>query len=399
MSSISRPDTAVPPVKASSPAPAGAGRRIDVLDVLRGIAILGTLGTNIWLFTHPAGPPSAFSLLPESGSTVETVLRYLTNGKFLALLTLLFGVGLELQYRSALRKGKRWPGRYLWRTALLFLEGALHFVLVFEFDVLVGYAFIALIVAHLIGRGERSVRRWMVAMGTVHLALISLLTLALLTANASGGSFGDPGLYATGSYAEQVEMRLDRFVLYRFETLLVIPMGVVLFLLGSRLLRAGAFENDERGTRLRNRLMLVGLGAGAPLNLVTAFAGPEWFLVDRYVLPPLVAVGLLGLVTTLALRATGAPGPLRRGVTAVGRTALSGYVFQNLAASALCYGWGLGLAARLDWARPWWPVLAWAAIVTALLVLSSLWLRRFSRGPLELVWHWAYLAPLRGNRS
>ena len=145
--------------------------------------------------------------------------------------------------------------------------------------------------------------------------------------------------------------------------------------------------------------MLVGLGVGAPLNLVTAFAGPAWFMVDRYLLPPLVAVGLLGLVTTLVHRATGVPGLFRRGMTAVGRTALSGYVFQNLAASALCYGWGLGLAARLDWARPWWPVLAWAGIVTTLTILSSLWLRRFSRGPLELVWHRAYLAPQRSDRS
>lgn len=29
--------------------------RIVALDVARGIAILGTLGTNIWIFTDPAG--------------------------------------------------------------------------------------------------------------------------------------------------------------------------------------------------------------------------------------------------------------------------------------------------------------------------------------------------------
>jgi len=392
--------TVLPPAKAAPSAPPGTDRRIDVLDVLRGIAIIGTLGTNIWLFTHPMGPPSIFSAAPDTGSALELLLRYLTNGKFLALLTLLFGVGLELQYRSALRKRKRWPGWYLWRTALLFVEGALHFVLVFEFDVLVGYAFIALIVAYLVGRGERSVRRWMAGMGAVHLALVVLITFALLTANASGGgALGHPDVYAAGGYLDQVELRLSRFLLFRFETFLVIPMGVVLFLLGSRLLQAGAFEDGERGARLRNRLMLVGLGVGAPLNLVTAFAGPAWFMVDRYLLPPLVAVGLLGLITTLVHRATGVPGLFRRGMTAVGRTALSGYVFQNLAASALCYGWGLGLAARLDWARPWWPVLAWAGIVTTLTILSSLWLRRFSRGPLELLWHRAYLAPQRSDRS
>lgn len=32
-----------------------AGPRIDSLDVIRGVAIIGTLGTNIWLFSHPWG--------------------------------------------------------------------------------------------------------------------------------------------------------------------------------------------------------------------------------------------------------------------------------------------------------------------------------------------------------
>lgn len=29
--------------------------RIQALDVARGVAILGTLATNIWIITHPAG--------------------------------------------------------------------------------------------------------------------------------------------------------------------------------------------------------------------------------------------------------------------------------------------------------------------------------------------------------
>ncbi|MET9340441.1 DUF418 domain-containing protein [Nonomuraea sp. NPDC003804] len=365
--------------------------RIDALDVLRGVAIMGTLGTNIWIFTVPAGPAGILAMGGAPG-TAETLLRFLSNGKFLGLLTLLFGIGLELQYRSAVRKGLTWPGRYLWRAALLFAEGLLHYILIFEFDVLMGYAITSMVVAYLIGRSERTVRIWMVAAGTVHVTLVALLTLALLAEDAPGGS-GAVTLYSRGGWTDQVAARLEHVLLLRAELVFIVPMGVVLFLLGSRLLRAGVFE--ERGAGLRRKLALAGLGVAAPLNLVTSFAGPAWFAVDRYILPPLVALGLLALLTSIVLGMKGAPGVMRRGLAGVGRTALSCYVFQNLAASVLCYGWGLGLAVRLDGLRPWWVPVAWAAICLLFMTLAALWLRRFDRGPLELAWQWAYQAPWR----
>ncbi|WP_342774805.1 DUF418 domain-containing protein [Nonomuraea longispora] len=364
-------------------------RRIEALDVLRGVAIMGTLGTNIWIFTAPGGPLDVLQL--SGGGTVETFVRFLSNGKFLGLLTLLFGIGLELQYRSAVRRGLAWPGRYLWRSALLLAEGTLHYVLIFEFDVLMGYAVTAMIVAYLVGRSERAITGWMIGVGTFHAALVVLTTVALQASAepATGGGVGH--LYTGGSWLDQVAARLQYAALFRVELIIIVPMGIVLFLLGVRLLRAGLFE--ERGARLRRRLIVVGLGAGVPLNLATSFAGDGWLVVDRYLLAPLVALGLLGLITTVVLGLRGAPGPVRRGLTNVGRTALSGYVFQNLVAAVLCYGWGLGLASRLDAYRPWSVPVAWAAICLLITVLASLWLRRFRRGPLETAWQWAYEAP------
>nr|WP_184945603.1 DUF418 domain-containing protein [Planomonospora venezuelensis] len=361
---------------------------------------MGTLGTNIWIFTDPGGPAGVLDALAQPGA-VETFLRFLTNGKFLALLTLLFGVGLELQYRSARRRGAPWPGWYLWRAALLFAEGLIHYFLIFEFDVLMGYAVTSMIVACLIGRSDRVVRAWIIGVGVVFAVVIGLLTAALSAGRdtAAGPASGEDTLFSAGSYAEQVAARAELFVLYRLEAVFIVPLGIVLFLLGSRLMRAGVFERSERGAALRRKIMIVGLGAGVPLNLLTSYAGEDWFLVDRYLLPPLVALGLLGLVATLAHRVSGAPGPVRRGLTAVGRTALSCYVFQNLVGAALCYGWGLGLAARLDGLRPWWVPVAWAGVCLLFMTLASLWLRRFDRGPLELLWQWAYQAPQRSRRG
>ena len=365
--------------------------RLTAIDLVRGVAILGTLGTNIWIFTAPNGPADLLGTAnPDTVSgAVETALRTLANGKFLALLTLLFGVGLELQYRSALRRGGRWPGWYLWRAALLFTEGLLHYLLIFEFDVLMSYAVTSMLVAHLIGRSDRATGWWIGVMGALHLAFIGVVTAALLSGRASTGA-QPTDLYTRGSWSQQVASRLAEWPTYRLEAIFIIPMSVALFLVGARLHRAGVFAAD--GQRLRNRLMIAGFGIGVPLNLLTAFAGPGWFMVDRYVLPPLVALGLLGLIPSVLRTGTG---PLGRGLNSVGRTALSCYVFQNLVACALCYGWGLGLAGELDWARPWWTIAAWAGICATFMALSTWWLRRYQRGPLEAAWHWAYRLPQR----
>lgn len=80
---------------------------------MRGTAILGTLGTNIWIFTDPAGPAGWLrSTGNRDGSladVVESLLLFLVNGKSVALLSIMFGVGLELQYRSARRRDEHGP--------------------------------------------------------------------------------------------------------------------------------------------------------------------------------------------------------------------------------------------------------------------------------------------------
>ncbi|HYH30749.1 MAG TPA: DUF418 domain-containing protein [Pseudonocardia sp.] len=365
------------------------GTRVAALDVLRGVAILGTLATNVWIFAEPGGPAAWLTNGFAAGDPVEAGLQALANGKFLALLTLLFGVGIELQYRSAARRGDPWPGRYPVRATILFAEGLVHYLLVFEFDVLMGYAIASVLVAYLVGRSDRVVRAWAGAVGGVYAAILLGVTALLLALpdDPPAQAASDPSL--TASWPQQVQLRLEHFALFRIELLLIVPSSVVLFLVGSRLMRSGAFAADEAGARIRRRLAALGLGLGVPLNALTTVAGPDWFLVNRYLVPPLVAIGLLALGTTLVLRARRA-GPLRRGVTAVGRTALSCYVLQNVLAAVLCYGWGLGLAERFAGAGPWWVVVLWAGISAVLLVVAPLWLRRHDRGPLELVMHRVY---------
>ncbi|GGT20651.1 DUF418 domain-containing protein [Streptomyces purpureus] len=393
-----------------SAAPAPLARRLPLLDVLRGAAILGTLMTNVWIFASPGSEWSVLNGLvdvdplhdPSVASVAESLFRFLADGKFLALLTILFGVGLAIQYDSAARRGEPWPGRYWRRAAFLFLEGTVHFLLVFAWDVLMGYAVTALLVSRLLARSERVRNRVMWTAAVVHLSLVSLATLALVAAG-DGGEGGNGGesalsgevvdLYAHGSYAEQIAFRFSNAIVLRLEPIVSFGLLVFLFLLGIRLYRAGAFTDTGAGRRIRARMAAWGLGLGLPLNAVVTLAGPDFFALGRYGAAPLVAIGYIGLIGW-ALDRLPVPSVVTGGLSAVGRTALSCYVLQNVLSTLVCYGIGLGLTEHFAGQGPWWVMTLWATISLTLIAGSWLWLRRFSHGPLESVQRWA-LTPRR----
>lgn len=371
--------TATAPERTAAP----AAKRLPLLDVLRGVAILGTLGTNVWIFTSAhgeAGPLLGYGI--TGGGPFGEVFELLANGKFLSMLTVLFGVGLAIQYRSAEKKGRRWPGRYHWRALFLFAEGTVHFVLLFAWDVLMGYAVTAITVAWLLKRSERAQRAVMWTALSLHLAII-----ALITAATALGPGNDPSrdaevaaLYADGSWLDQVRFRLDHALVFRIEPIITFPMLVFLFLLGVKLFRAGAFGAEDAGRRIRKRLMAWGLGLGLPLNIAVQFAPDDFLYAERYLVAPVVMLGYIGLTGFLVERLR--RGPVMTALESLGRTALSGYILQNLLASVVCYGWGLGLAARYG-TQAWFAPALWLGISAFLLIGSRLWLRRFSSGPAE----------------
>jgi uncharacterized protein len=355
------------------------------------MAILGTLGTNIWVFSA-AGTP-LFTSLTQTSVGIQSLFEVFSNGKFLSMLAMLFGVGIAIQFDAAQRHGESWPGHYLWRTTLLFLEGLFHFALLFEGDVLMGYALTAVIVAFLLRRGERAIS-W--GLG-VAIALHGLLIvgLAALAASAAPGSSTGSELdsYATllinGTYIEQVAFRLNNMLLLRAEPILALPYTVALFLLGVLLYRSGFFALNPDKERVQRALMRWGLGLGLPLNALTLLPtlapgllgdGGEvlLFLSLRYGFSALLALGYIGLVMELLRR-----WPQRRAwnaLSGVGRTALSTYLSQSIILSLIFYGWGLGLGSQLSDGQ---IALLFVVIAAVQLYIAQFWLKYWRTGPLE----------------
>lgn len=367
--------------------------RITGLDIARGVAILGTLGTNIWIFSHPGGMLGYLGSPTTQGAPawqtgIEAVLQQLAQGKFLGLLTLMFGIGLAIQAESAQQRGRRWPGPYLWRVAILFLDGLLHYLLVVEFDVLMGYAVTGAVAAYVVARSPRAQRIWITVTATVHAALVALLTAgAWLAGDSSLGGMPNPNPYRDGSWWDLVLLRIDNPVVFRFEPVFLLFLGIAMFLVGNRLYRAGLFTAE--GARLRRRLMLPGAVA-FPIDMWLGLSSANWLFLTRYGTAPVVALGLLALIAGLTRsRPTGWASTR---LAELGRVALSGYVLQNLLASVLFYGWGFDLGSVAPEWRLAATVAGWVTVSALVLTAAHLWLRRFRRGPLEWLWAVMYEA-------
>ncbi|QLY27884.1 DUF418 domain-containing protein [Nocardia huaxiensis] len=389
---------------AVSTATASAGARsarLAALDVLRGIAILGTLGTNIWIFTNTSGLVGYIAGDEQPSGAwywAEAVLQQLAQGKFLGLLTIMFGIGLAIQQASAVRGGRAWPGGYPIRAGLLFLDGLLNFFLVAEFDVLMGYAVTGLVVAFVLATSPKAQRRWLIIAASIHTAMLTLAAVGMILAagqpDSSEPKTVEPTPYADGSFWDLVVYRWDNLLVFRLEAIVIFPMSVALFLLGARLFRAGVFLPE--GARIRKRLMIIGFGVAAPLDFALGvFGGGDLILFTRYGLAPFVAMGILALVAQFYLHRP-APGLIGRRFSEVGRMALSCYILQNLVAGAICYGWGLGLAELVSPnSRVPFTVGVYVVVAAIMLLFAHLWLRRFERGPVEWMWNLSYRALTR----
>ncbi|KAA9151490.1 DUF418 domain-containing protein [Microbacterium lushaniae] len=216
-----------------------------------------------------------------------------------------------------------------------------NYILIAEFDVLMGYAVTGAAVAWLLMTRPRTQRVMIAVFGALHLVLITGI-VALVALNPSSGSLPPgPSPYATDSFLGLAAFRLEKVVLFRAEPVLIGFLTLAMFLIGARLLRAGIFAAE--GGRLRRRLMFLG-AVEFPVDFALGVAGgPAGLLAERYLVAPLVALGLLAFIAELRLR-RGTQGWVAQRTRDVGRVALSAYMLQNLLGGALFYGWGLALA-------------------------------------------------------
>jgi uncharacterized protein len=378
--------------------------RIESLDVLRGVGVLGIFMVNVQAFAMTpygyANPTIEADFGPE-GAAVWTWVVTLFQMKFITIFSALFGAGIVLMGgegddpdRSALH-GRR----MLWLLAI----GALHAYALWYGDILMPYA-----VAGLLLTGARgwNVRRLVVVGAALVLATSVLIAAAtgaaaVLTedeyAKLVAEAWAPPPDVVTAEQAlfrsawpERFGRMADLATEHELEQLVYfLPRFLGVMMLGMALLKSGFLTGRWRIAHYAFVAALAPLGAllswqAARLQIAADFEllgiVPAQALLFAASLPQ--AWGYAALVV-LACR-PGALRAMRAPFAAVGRMALSCYLGCSLIGWFVFWGPpGLGRIGELDRLDQVEFVL-WTWL--AMLVVAPLWLKAFAFGPVEWAW-------------
>ena len=376
-------------------------------DQLRGIALLGIILVNVPFMAISGQSYTDASVATGLDRTVAFLITMLVAGKFYILFSFLFGYSALFILKDGSKVNRR---VYRRRLIALLLLGLAHAIFFFIGDILVTYALLGFALLLLVKRSDRAL--WLTALIVYVVAAFWILVLAALTAaltlldpqaaTAEVALFdGYDAAMADGTFWQAA---LERLELYPVVAVQVIfgqgSLAFVAFCLGMLAARHRFLGRLEEFRPWLRRGAIWGLAIGLPLQfactwfilapgLPVGLAAEPQSLVATSVLLVVAPIRSVGYICSLALlRFPRLLSPFAR----PGQASLTIYLGESVLLCVIFCGWGFGLFGTLGAAAVTAIAIAcWAVLAVAM----SLWLRRFSQGPLEwLVGRWTK-GPLR----
>ncbi len=382
--------------------PTSRRARIEGLDTLRGVAVLGIFMMNVQAF---AMVPMAYqnpSIGPMGGT--DTLLWHVADAffmqKFVTIFSALFGAGIVLM--MGLEKDAQRRNLHLRRMGWLLLFGVLHWSFIWFGDILMLYAICGLIVFGMRRMGLTS----LTVLGLMFFAIGSALNhgastaLYLLpeSAQATALAFWSPSpedvqaeaaLYAAPYFERIAETWGYSAGLQAKVAIGFLPAVIGIMLWGMALFKSGFLKGEWKASTYAVIAVLAPLAAAVSWwtgdqKLATGFDFLDGLgaMTIHYWVAPLQSLGYAAIVYWII--ASGVGRALMTPFRAAGRMAFTNYIACSVGAALIYYGPpGLGLIGEVDRTHQLIVVLAFWAVI---LVVSPLWLAVFRYGPLEWLW-------------
>ncbi|MBB4826762.1 uncharacterized protein HNO89_004044 [Sporosarcina luteola] len=386
-------------------------KRINVLDALRGFALLGILLVNINFFNESLMTIN-YGGLPVEGwlnKTIDTLTVLFVNGKFMLLFAFLFGYGAVILYRNAEAAGKKFTWMFVKRMLALLLFGILHAVFLWYGDILSIYAIVGLIFLMFVKRRPKT----LLTLSIVFSLLIPVIMSAAMLLGNQAGTEGmedlyaidpmelqlfqqqDQQLYGAGTYMEMTMKRIVEYQSSFFNMVLFLPQILGTFLLGAYFGKRKLLEDIQSKKTFMVKLGWIGGIAGLALTVPRFFMDSSNSLLDIFSIFIGAPLLMLSYVACFSLLYTRHPKWLHL-FSYPGKMAFTMYILQSILCGFIFYSYGLGLFGTMTL----WQTMATAFLLFGLqIVISAIWLKRFRTGPLEYVWRVMYKGKNGARRS
>lgn len=387
--------------------PVRSSDRYAILDVLRGLALLGIALANFPEFSlYSFLPVEAAGAMPTAG--IDRIVHYLQyifiDGKFYTIFSLLFGIGFSIIITNAARKGANGFRIFYRRMFVLLLIGFLHLMFLWSGDILMLYALLGMLLPLFRNASNRALLVWAFVLMAIPVAVDFIVELS--------------GIYPSASVVELQQFYCNKYGITdeNFAYWLRDAEhygGTFEFLIQGALVRVQEFIDGNRYFKVmglfllgfcigRNRLYTdlagfmpqlkriarYGFIIGLPLSFIYAWSamnGRPWGLGTHAALY-FASVFPLGFAYVAGICLCYLQHPQWKGFrffAMPGRMALTNYIGQSAFGMLLFYGIGFGFGASVGLV---YVVLIAAGVWIVQALFSSFWLHCCQFGPLEWIW-------------
>lgn len=375
--------------------------RIDIADVLRGLAVMGIIVLHtIEHFNFYSFPDTTNQslFLNFTDKAIWNSMFFVFGGKAYAVFALLFGFSFFIQDNNQQRKGKDFRGRFLWRLFLLFILGNIN-AMFFTGEILVMYSLIGVVlvlVCRLPNRIVFPIALFLllqpVEWGRIIYALINP---DLVAGKSLAGYYFKQAfeVQANGTFFETIRMNLCYGQLasltWAWEYGRIFQTAA-LFMLGMLAGRTGIFLYSEKNLKRWMSILAYALICYFPLtglnNLLPDFITNKVVLKSLgLIIQSLVNFSFMLILVTgviIAFYTTRLRGLLMK-ITPYGKMSLTNYITQSIIGSLLFYNWGFAFHKDLGIT---YSFLVGLALFIIQFTFCNWWMKHHHHGPLEYIW-------------
>lgn len=371
-------------------------QRIKSIDSLRGLAVIGIIFVNIldMLFMRTANEAQVYK-----GIDSILVLLYdlLIEIKLYSVFAFLFGMGCWMIYKRATEEGENGNKVLFKRNLTLLALGLLHYILLWNGDILFTYALIALFLPLFMKRTNKTLLIWAGSL----LLLGVIASFVVQMSSSSDASTIITQYRPFENYLQGVQERFTTELPNRLVTRVIYLFDILpLFLLGIVAARKNLFSEWKTYSKKINLILLAFaiIGILTSIPLLTNYFASEHYNVYNVLGFLFLSSKFVALTYILLFIKLYEFKPFQKLVnifSETGRMSLSTYLSQTiitLTYFAIMYENTVNI-------RVWQTFIYSVCLIVFQIIFNKVWLHYFKMGWFESLWRFMYRTKSKSNNE